>query len=420
MIPMWTPLGRPAACPRRASRGRTAALVLLSAAAARAERATTTTGSDSRPAEVQVLADGEVEEMRADMIQSQAALLRRGGGADDGVEPSALARLLRSSEEVRADMMRSQAALLVGATTPEERGTLLKPVAWLHIPKTGTSFVNALLHTPAICPNMDSRRSVESSGSSHRRIWPEADWGSRSDACPGGFSDAFSSFFSASWVHQGLSQDHWSAHRGHLVTMMRQPEQRLLSEYYSKLSFENSMDVYDPVKGRYWPYSTQTPGPVEFAEVMAGCSVKQLTMDGEAPCDQMPRPTIEDTQMAIRRLEHGFVFVGITEQWDLSICLFRAMFGGGCVSSDFSNTRPTFNSSASLYDTSVLNGWTDEVDGPVFDRASALFDGLLSLYGVGQDTCASFFSSCPKVRNERPLRHEPIAGGSGAQARSPA
>lgn len=364
-------------------------------------------GPESTWAEMQVLADGEVEEMRADMIQSQTTLFRPVDGTDDSVsvraptdEFSAFVRLLRTSE---------------GKAMTQERGMRMKPVAWLHIPKAGTSFVNALFHTPAICPSMDSRRSVASAGSSHRRIWPEADWGSQNDTCPGGFSETFSIAFSASWVHQGLSHDHWFANRGHLVTMMRQPEQRLLSEYHSKLSEDGPMDVYDPVKGKYWPYSTQTPGPEEFAEVMGGCSVKQLTMNDIAPCYQMPRPTLEDMHLATRRLEHGFVFVGISDQWDLSICLFRAMFGGDCVRSDFSNTRPTFNSSATLYDISVLNGWTDKIDGPVFDKASALFEDALRLYDVDQDTCTSFFSSCPEDRTERPVRHETAPGSQKVQ-----
>merc|ERR1719401_1302395 len=122
---------------------------------------------------------------------------------------------------------------------------------------------------------------------------------------------------------------------------------------------------------------------------MAGCTARQLTVAELDPCYRMPLPTSEDVNLARRRLEQGFAFVGITEQWDLSVCLFRAMFGGECVSSDFSNTRQgNLSSSTSLYDTSELYGFVDVYDGPLYAKAQTMFEQDLKLYEVDEDKCA--------------------------------
>merc|ERR1719401_1007916 len=123
---------------------------------------------------------------------------------------------------------------------------------------------------------------------------------------------------------------------------------------------------------------------------MAGCTARQLTVAELDPCYRMPLPTSEDVNLARRRLEQGFAFVGITEQWDLSVCLFRAMFGGQCIGSDFFNTRPGANSSSSDYDTSGLHGWVDTVDAPVYAEGLKLFELTRKVYGVDSDQCAHF------------------------------
>ena len=45
--------------------------------------------------------------------------------------------------------------------------------------------------------------------------------------------------------------------------------------------------------------------------------------------------TLEVAQEAAKRVREGFAFVGITEEWDLSACLFHEMFGGDCHAWDF-------------------------------------------------------------------------------------
>merc|ERR1712107_340610 len=43
--------------------------------------------------------------------------------------------------------------------------------------------------------------------------------------------------------------------------------------------------------------------------------------------------------LAKDRLITGFAFVGLTHEWDLSVCLFHAKFGGACNKREFQNIR---------------------------------------------------------------------------------
>ena len=50
---------------------------------------------------------------------------------------------------------------------------------------------------------------------------------------------------------------------------------------------------------------------------------------------------------------------------ELSVCLFHVKFGGPCRQVDFEDIRPSNGNSSRVYNTSILNGWVDEVDRPV-------------------------------------------------------
>merc|ERR1719401_1549095 len=117
--------------------------------------------------------------------------------------------------------------------------------------------------------------------------------------------------------------------------MMRQPEQRMISHYL--YTNRTQLSLHD------------------YAEENQGCTVRMLTHP-QAPslslghvldhCGAMSRPlTRDDVELAKRRLDK-FAFVGLTEEWPLSICLWRAMFGGLCYGADFEDTRPGDNKNA--------------------------------------------------------------------------
>jgi hypothetical protein len=150
---------------------------------------------------------------------------------------------------------------------------------------------------------------------------------------------------------------------------------------------------------KQWPYHTESPTIREYAEFSAGCTVRQLTSNHFAPCWSMfdPASLAPKVSEAIEMLQDGFVFVGITEKWALSVCLFRAMFGGECQRSDLVNTRPGAGSnisySSSDYDTSELYGWVDPWDGPLYVEALSIFDSARKAYNAHPEWCLSFCKS---------------------------
>ena len=51
---------------------------------------------------------------------------------------------------------------------------------------------------------------------------------------------------------------------------------------------------------------------------------------------------VVDMSLSLARTRvRQMAFVGMTEAWDLSVCLFHAMFGGECLAVEFNNSRPS-------------------------------------------------------------------------------
>ena len=79
----------------------------------------------------------------------------------------------------------------------------------------------------------------------------------------------------------------------------------------------------------------------EFAEWGGGLFVKSCQtkmMLGEF-CGRKKVIDEKEFAEAKRRLQSGLAFVGLVEHWELSICLFHAMFGGTAREAQFANTR---------------------------------------------------------------------------------
>jgi len=106
-------------------------------------------------------------------------------------------------------------------------------------------------------------------------------------------------------------------------------------------------------------------------------------------------PTRAEVEEAKVRLQTGFSFIGLTEEWNLSICLFNTMFNQKCQSLQFFNSRPTSESpsrSMSVYDVAELNGWTDPYDNELWDIAVKMFEEALKKYNVSESSCEPCWS----------------------------
>lgn len=254
---------------------------------------------------------------------------------------------------------------------PVRRRLSVGRVGWLHVPKTGTTFVNVLLTWA--CPRLpddaaaDERYVDETHFTMVAGFLAEygADCPEELDLCRG---------------HHVVGEECLAMpeRHGQLVGMFRRPSQRILSGYYARLNMTSN--GYEPA-----PY----------AHLVEGCATRMLLgipcaeySHGSVPLEsQKPLPESAVTQ-ALTVLDKEFAFVGITEHWPLSVCLFHAMFGGRCHRREFHNSRQgDRRSHDELYDESVLGNWTDPVDGPLYDRAYAIFWQNMWIYRVNQDRC---------------------------------
>ncbi|CAE7343617.1 Pol [Symbiodinium pilosum] len=264
------------------------------------------------------------------------------------------------------------------------------PMTWIHFPKAGSSFVNVLIHMPGFCPAAGPELSVD-----------EDHFGCRFatnfyKACPD-LCDAGHMRCQAS-PHECVGS-RYPELEGHMVGLFRQPEQRTLSAYHDDARTWM-------VLGTDCTHQNNTKPPVPiFARYFAGTVAYQLVGDGLPNWEagghfmlpglvHIPERTPKMAEEAMRRLRDGFAFVGITEEWDLSICLFHSMFGGQCRATDFQDTRSSVpgKSADDLYDTAPLEGFHDEIDGMVYQEAVRIFRKKLLEFNVTMDSCAHWMT----------------------------
>lgn len=273
-------------------------------------------------------------------------------------------------EANRLELLQLDLALAPAAPPPRPLRAA-EPLKFLHIPKCGTSFLNAIIHTPSLCPDVDWRYEVNSdylSNSFEKDFW---------HACPQVCNQSRFECNSASQTHEGIGSS-YSSYKGHLITMMRQPEQRILSAYHDA-RFDRGASRFSNVSA----YALRVAGLVT-CQLMGEKSVDPLPQCGEL--------RKADALAAAQRLREGFVFVGIMEEWEMSMCLFHKIFGGHCWHSDFENSRPTDPDDMSPYNVSELEGVRDELDGLVYEEAKRIFREQLVAYNVSADSCAGCWS----------------------------
>ena len=111
---------------------------------------------------------------------------------------------------------------------------------------------------------------------------------------------------------------------------------------------------------------------------------------GAHACDRgiLPDP-MDRVDDAIANLEK-LAFVGITEEWDESICLFHLMFGGRLHAGEFKNVHPGYGKEdLEEYPGDDFAGFVDEADEAIYLAAKARFEKLRHRYtGGGSSACA--------------------------------
>merc|ERR1712226_143364 len=86
-------------------------------------------------------------------------------------------------------------------------------------------------------------------------------------------------------------------------------------------------------------------------------------------------PSEDEVREASRIIREEFAFVGLTDDWNVSVFLFHAMFGGTPDQADFKNTHKGLRQTKFATNASVAakqlkeSGWQDPYDGPLFMAA---------------------------------------------------
>ena len=259
--------------------------------------------------------------------------------------------------------------------------TLLLPVAWLHIPKTGTSFLNTLVHSICVPPILPIKVGV-----SEHTYWRDV-----MDLSRCNFTSQHKSYGSPPTGVAALREpftDTVTAHHG--ITLLRQPEQRIIS------GFHYNFHGYDLKHGE--------PNITVYARAVAGCSVRLLvrashpSQDGRGitDCSQHSPPPSEKEIHHAKAVLGVFQFVGLADEWDLTACLWHARFGPtSCHASEFLDQRPGGHRNTSgWYDTSVLQDFKDQYDGSLYEHARTLFWNDVERHNLTRAQCAAWKAAC--------------------------
>jgi len=331
---------------------------------------------------------------------------------------------------------------------PEQR------IAWLHAPKTGTSFMIAL----ARMANDSLPEKAKMPGES--RVAPgKLEW------------DAFFASYprqkwfqgSHPWWYEGMThaaigKEVYDEYRGRFFGMFRDPRARGWSAYnffmplstvarewwppedYAKclaglqvgmLSSQVSSQGFGSVKCHIPPHQTELVMQLEkeyrhneshgWISTSSGNSSSRIGAGGRSVVYEalhglrlLPsrstarcrcRPFVPDVRLAKQRVAEGFTFAGLVDEWALSMCLFAVRFAIKCVPALFANSRPTATNNAthrtpqSVYESDpvLYSIFADEDgDGALYAFIKRRFHDQLEAFNVTPGRCAA--EICPSAK----------------------
>lgn len=304
-----------------------------------------------------------------------------GGGEGDGEDTMGAGELLLVSSN-RTDslaMYAPQLNLTYGRDASWPVNT--RKLAWFHVPKCGTSI--GATFARYLDPSLPLNTAIPSCNSSDPcRSVPEVEFLMRHPLPDGAY-----------WKKEGNWGDHkdvgprvFERWKGHFAGLFRHPARRALSAFSF---FKGHPDL----------------SKKQYAQQVAGTAVRMLAgqrygLDCNACCNCAKSQPPPNTPLALERLRTGFSFVGMTDDYRMSVCLFHARFGGTCTRAEFANMRPTSKPSnehsgneAAADWTRQLEGFVDHDDLALFQAAHARFCNDLKTHQVTQATCRNVI--CP-------------------------
>ena len=132
-------------------------------------------------------------------------------------------------------------------------------------------------------------------------------------------------------AHRAVTQEVWLSFPNAFVGMFRDPAMRVQSEYaYQSLRSPTNFS-------QHWDI-------LEYAQHVAGTVTKSLAgQEDDNHCrslrvNKCQTHLVPDVHKAVERLP-SFRFVGLTDSWAESICLFHLQLGGACLPVEQVNNR---------------------------------------------------------------------------------
>ena len=227
-----------------------------------------------------------------------------------------------------------------------------RPFRWLHVPKCGTSFANTVVHVAC---------------GGRLPAWAEMRVTRAHENSPGGVLPSwFSTCFDEVPSECAFSRETWMAmldhapisaaeargmRTAHYVTLLREPLARIVSLFGHALTDNRTLLAL-------------ARGTRDGTHL--GCAAKMLV---GRPCDGR-YPTAGEQRLAHQRLEQ-FSFVGVTEEWELSVCAVRRLFGGAVLPLELHNVRPGVDAPRARHAAAFLraSGFRDPVDASLHSLA---------------------------------------------------
>eukprot|EP00039_Didymoeca_costata_P003417 m.67520 g.67520 ORF g.67520 m.67520 type:complete len:351 (+) comp11897_c0_seq1:122-1174(+) len=252
---------------------------------------------------------------------------------------------------------------------PNVQQKTLNQLYWLHVPKCGTSFGLTLMNFG--CPRLPNEVDFPKEANSDPRlpILPlMADLTKRyklSIYCdPNTFDRSRPLAF-----HMPVPPQLYNSQRG--VALLRDPRKRDFSAFHSKHADGMKKQLKPSLK------RVETLGDYMAFPGIRSCQVKMMT---GRYCAEYSLVTNQDLENAKKHLSTALAFVGLTDYFNESVCLFHAMFGGNPRESSFSHARPTSQFSSG-YESSEAPFVDDPFDEALYMEARKIFVSRLKQYG---------------------------------------
>lgn len=243
-------------------------------------------------------------------------------------------------------------------------------LGWLHIPKTGTSFGNTLISWA--CPELPARQWM---AHSMRESYMNLDPACRARFRPPNF--CFRDRLLG--CHESLT-NRSQAELRNVFTLLRSPRTRVVAGYHQWFVTGDARRTHPGhvhasaeeicALARTSNHSVMAPGAM-VRMVLGDPLGKGYFFTSAA------QPSLAQADAACARLRQ-FAFVGLTERWNATVCLFHAMHGGRAHAYELANVRPGVYVGVANAVREADCG--DHADERLFECAQQLFNQRLRQY----------------------------------------